>query len=195
MAKQKSQVDPALLAEYKRLAKRADQRMIRLEKAAENGGALSAATEYSYRKAQRDALNFSGGKSKRFNAKTPTSNRRLKAKINAINDFLEAPTSTVSGIKNVYKKRADRLNASYGTDFKWNNMADFFDSAAWKKLTDEIPSDLVMKAYARLEKGGQKLIQSIKETPSKQIMADEVEDFILKQIVMEGYTLDDFKTN
>jgi hypothetical protein len=185
--------DPTLLAEYKKLAKRADQRMVRLEQAAKRDGEMSAATEYSYRKAKRDAEYYSAGKSKRFNAQTPKTNKALKAKINAINDFLESPTSTVRGIKNIYKKRADSLNASYGTNFKWQELADFFNSATWKKLISEIPSDLVMKAFARLQRGGKKLIQEIKENPSKQIADDEIQDFIIKRIIKEGITVDDFK--
>ena len=189
------QLDPQLLAQYKKLAKRADQRMVRLEQAAKRGGEMAAATEYSYRKAQRDAEYYSAGKSKRFNAQTPKSNKALRAKINAINDFLEAPTSTVRGIKNIYKKRAEALNMSYGTDFTWQDLGDFFNSATWGKLTSEIPSDLVMKAYARLKKCGDTLIQEIKENPAKQICDDEVQDFILKRFVKEGITADDFKTS
>lgn len=193
MARKPEQLDPALLAEYKKLAKRADQRMVRLEQAAKRGGEMSAATEYSYRKAQRDAEYYSAGKSKRFNAQTPKTNKALKAKINAINDFLESPTSTIKGIKNIYKKRADALNASYGTNFRWQELADFFNSATWKKLISEIPSDLVMKAYARLQKGGDELIQEIKENPSKQIAEDEIQDFITKRLIKEGITANDFR--
>ena len=189
------QLDPQLLAQYKKLAKRADQRMVRLEQAAKRGGEMSAATEYSYRKAQRDAEYYSAGKSKRFNAQTPKNNKVLRAKINAINDFLESPTSTVSGIKNIYKKRAEALNATYGTNFRWQDLGDFFESATWKKLISEIPSDLVMKAYARLKKSGDKLIQEIKDNPSKQVADDEVQDFILKRLIKEGLTADDFQSS
>lgn len=189
------QLDPQLLAQYKKLAKRADQRMVRLEQAAKRGGEMSSATEYSYRKARREAEYYSAGKSKRFNAQTPKNNKVLRAKINAINEFLESPTSTVSGIKNIYKKRAEALNATYGTNFRWQDLSDFFESATWKKLISEIPSDLVMKAYARLRKGGDKLIQEIKDNPSKQVADDEVQDFILKRLVKEGITADDFQSS
>lgn len=123
-------VGESLDAYYRRIAKQADQRLVRLERLAQQSG-YEGAAKWSYLRAQEDIARRWGGKSEkpRFNTKPPEDTALLKAKIRDIQDFLQAPTSTKSGINAVYKKRADTFNAEneFGIKVQWEDWAEFLD--------------------------------------------------------------------
>ena len=125
---------------FKQLAKRADQRMVRLERLAEQDN-FKGVLSFSYQSAVYDIKTLSGDpNATRFNValkknKDGTVNQQLlHAKINAVTRFLEAPTSMKKTIVQSYQKRADTINRKYGTDFTWQQMGKFFESAAYEKM-------------------------------------------------------------
>ena len=108
---------------YRRLAKVADQRLVRLERLAEQEN-YHVVKEWAYKRAQEDISRWGG--SNRFNTAPPQNTNQLKAKINDIRAFLESGTSTQKDINTIYKKRADTINSKYGTNFTWQDIADFY---------------------------------------------------------------------
>lgn len=108
---------------YRRLAKVADQRLVRLERLAEQEN-YHVVKEWAYKRAQEDISRWGG--TNRFNTAPPQNTNQLKAKINDIRAFLESGTSTKKDINTIYKKRADTINSKYGTNFTWQDIADFY---------------------------------------------------------------------
>lgn len=160
---------------FRRLAKEADQRMVRLEKAAgvyvakrgQNKGQVSIPKKgfenvlsYAYRQAINDIQTLSGKRdATRFNTvlkknKSGQVNQTLlHSKINAVKRFLEAPTSMTSTIKEMYQKRADKINEKYGTTFTWQELGRFFESAGYDKLRAKlIASDVILKQIGKMQK-------------------------------------------
>lgn len=122
---------------YKRLAKVGDQRLVRLEKLAQDND-WKDAERFAYQRAQ-EALKLYGEGSKdkplRFNANIPdpeSQRRFFREKTADLIHFLEAPTSTKSGIKNIYQQRADTLNKKYGLDLSWSDLGRVFENVQGK---------------------------------------------------------------
>ena len=126
---------------YTRLAKAADQRLVRIEQLAGSNPDFKHARNFAYARAMDDLEIFGGGK--RFNTapvKDELGNvdRRLfKEKIMAMRYFLESPTSTKGGIIQTYQRRADTLNETYGTNFSWKDLAEYFGKGKADKLNKE----------------------------------------------------------
>ena len=153
---------------YRTVAKTADQRLVRLEQATKEEN-FRVADKWAYARAQRDIEQWSGPDATRFNTKPPSSISQLKAKIEDIKTFIEAPTSTKSGIKEVYKKKADTLNKKYGTKFKWNEVGTFFESDLSKKMDKIMSSASKVKVIANLQRNKKKIVESIKEANARDI--------------------------
>lgn len=124
------QLNESLEQYYRRLAKQADQRLVRLEKLAAQGDpGYQGVLSWAYARAEYDISHKWGGSSTkpRFNTKPPEDVNALKAKINDIQSFLEDQTSTKAGIKASYKKKADTFNENHGTNLKWDDWAEYLD--------------------------------------------------------------------
>lgn len=141
----------SLEAYYHRIAKVADQRLVRLEKLAITEEGYGNATQWAYQRAMRDIESWSGEAAVRFNMKAPSNTNQLKAKINDIKAFLGSESSTKSGIKGVYQQRVNSLNKHYGTQFQTDDLKKLFDSSLWKKLEGKISSDTIIKAIAYIK--------------------------------------------
>lgn len=141
---------------YKRLAKVADQRLIRLEELAgmregkPGAEGYEAVTQYAYAKAMRDLELYGGGK--RFNTKPPLNKdgtvdeRLLHEKLADIRAFLTSVTSTKEGINQVYQQRANTFNENFGTNYTWQQLADYYNSGDADKLAKDLSSSTVQKA-------------------------------------------------
>lgn len=159
-------------AYFRQLAKRADQRLVRLEKLSGEKN-YQGVLQYSYRKAMYDIKSLSGDRSAtRFNIalkknKDGSVNQAmLHAKINAVKAFLEAPTSMKKTITEMYEKRADTINSKYGTSFTWQDMGRFFESAAYDKLRAiGYGSDFILKNVGEMQKAvkPKKVEQSVQQ--------------------------------
>lgn len=136
---------------YTRLAKMADQRLVRLEKLATQEG-YEKVLKYAYAAAIDDIAHY-GGASKRlrFNTKPPEGAELFHEKIKDMKRFLSAPTSTKGGIDETYAARAKTINERYGTNFTWEDMADFFQSGDADKLFKEYGSKTVMQAIGVIQ--------------------------------------------
>lgn len=170
-----------LYKEYKRLADRADKRLLRLERLSQSQSDYSGVLSYAYRKAKEAIYYWSGELDKpRFARDTPTSNRELKKKIKDIEAFLNMPTSTKSGIDKIYKKRAESLNKRFDTDFTWQEWSKFAirgffdkqDKIHYRELikvaSQQKKSEKMIKAHDKLKKSGNKNMA----TTAKEIMKE-----------------------
>ena len=161
MANKRDKAYDSMVREYKKLAKRADQRLIRLEELADTKG-YNNVLSWAYMKAMKDIKYWAGQDAQRFNTKAPNNMNLLKAKIRDIQNFLESATSTKKGITKTYKKRADTINKKYGTNFKWQDMANYFERKANIKTDKEYGSKTMLKAIGEIQDNERKIIKSIK---------------------------------
>lgn len=143
---------------YRRLAKTADQRLVRLEALSRDKN-FSGVKKMAYGRAMSDLEIFGGGT--RFNTKPPEDRRLFKEKIMAMRYFLESPTSTKAGIVETYQERAKTLNQKYGTNFTWKDLADYFGKGKADKAARSVGGSktalyaigLIRKTDAALVKG------------------------------------------
>lgn len=188
----KSQFADALMKEYRTLAKRADQRMVRLERASQKPE-YKGVLKFAYQRAQHDLKAFTdqkridSGKPLRFNTAPPKTktgeiNRKaLQAKVNTIKRFLSSQSSTIkkpakpyaneSGIESTYQKRADTLNEKYKTDFTWQELATFFDSGLADKL-QKFGSDVRLKVIAVVQANRQAVIDALEGDGNRTLVID-----------------------
>lgn len=124
------------MAYYHRLAKAADERMRRLAKLSEQPG-FERVKKYAYSVAMRDIQTFTPG-GKTFDVNPPQDERLFKEKLAAMRHFLELPTSTKAGIIETYQKRVDTFNKTYGTDFTWQDLADYFNKGYADKVAKSV---------------------------------------------------------
>lgn len=144
---------------YKRLAKVADQRLLRLERLEkEDPEHFKHATDFAYSRAMTDISMFSKGQ--RFNVALPEDPRQVKEAIMSVRYFLGAPTSTKGGIIEVYQKRAEILNERYGTNFKWSDLASYFGKGQHDKDAAVYGSKTSLYAIGLINQE-KKLIQGI----------------------------------
>ena len=185
---------------YRALAKAADTRLARLEQLQEKAnyrGVLS----YAYQNAMYDIREMRGDpNARRFNVavkknKDGTVNKTdLHRKINAVKRFLESPTSMKSKIDVIYKRRAEKLNEKFGTNFDWKDLGRFFESKAYATQMAKYKgaSDKILKSVGSIEKKyGRKDIEKGIDQNVK-ISDDEVIDEMAKDMIASGLSAKDF---
>lgn len=190
-----------LKKEYELLAMRADKRLQRLEQYAKRDG-MESLLKGAYAMAMRDIEIWSGKGHKRFKTKAPENEEALKAKINDIRSFLRADTSTLKpGLDtqgyaiSVYQKQADTFNQRYGSDFTWQELANFYGSKKAQRIANRIKaSKSVARAlgeFKRLhekdpKKTGAALKREIEQNPNIKLSDDAVTDDIMKRMIKMG---------
>lgn len=183
----------ALEKEYRKLAKRADQRLVRLKRLSEQPG-YKGVLNYAYKVAQRDIRSWSGENATRFNTKPPSNTNQLKAKIADIKKFLESASSTwgrtkeTKGIKQIYEDRTRTINEKYGTDFTWQELAKLFESGLWKKIKskDDYGSDTDFTTIADIKKNFKEVKEAVKHDREINIdTLDDVENFAINEMISQ----------
>ena len=186
-----------LVKEYRKLAKRADQRLVRLEKLSTQKD-FKQVKQWAYKNAVTDALEWGANPDKpRFNIKPPKSTISLKAKIQDIKNFLEKPTSTKAGIIEVYDKKAKTLNEKYkeyGLDLTWSDVGTFFESALYKKLSKKYASGTVIKAIATMKKNEGQILKDFQQQKASHVKTED-NDMIIDDAIkrMTSYYKNDVK--
>lgn len=216
MAKAPDSEIKALMAEYIKLAKRADMQLERLEKLSENEhfkGVLS----YAYARAERDinawdtkrrnAINAERRKAglpvqeaktyekPRFNRSIPTKKQSLEAKLADVKAFLESSTNTKTKIIKVYKKRADTMNANNGTNFTWQDLANYYESKASETLDSKYGSKTLVKALNAIRSLGSSNTEMKKNLrkysdQNKKLSDDAIVNEVASRILDMGYDYD-----
>lgn len=113
----------------RRLAKVADQRLVRLEDLSRTK-TYSGVLDFAYKRARSDIESWTeGGLAKgqlpRFNrGLKEMDDRQLKEYAMDIHRFLNAKTGTVGGINKYYKENAARLSEKMGVNMDWRQLAE-----------------------------------------------------------------------
>lgn len=183
MAK-KSQAYIRLEKEYRKLAKKADQRLVRLEKLSQEenfGGIL----QYAYARAIHDVKIWNpeagtSGNKVRFNTKPPENTQSLKAKIADIKNFLAAKTSTKTGIIESYKQKAETFSKKFGSSMDWQTLANFYRRGIAGKF--EKYGYGAFRAIAVIQENKEKIQKMIKQNKE---VDDLVEDDVLQERISD----------
>lgn len=173
-----------LLKVYRTVAKAADQRLVRLEKVTQEEN-FKIADKWAYARAQRDIRAWSGEDATRFNVTPPGSKQGIQAKIEDIRTFLQAPTSTKTGIKKIFIQKANTLNKEFGTSFKWDQVGKFFKSAQWKEMSDKYASRTTFKVLRTVRKFDKaKLEKAVKDADTSDLrIPDDQVGRVVKEII------------
>lgn len=152
-------ISPDLQKEYRRAVERVNKQLYRLEKASAREG-YTGILDYAYRNAMRDIQAMGGGK--RFSKSVPKTMREYRKRMNAIERFESKPTSKLTGVKNIYEKRAETFSKKAGTDINWEGMAKIFESGLWESLVNRFESKTAQKMIGRIQKDAEKLREQMK---------------------------------
>ena len=162
----------ALTKWAKRLAKTADQRLVRLEKLSGQEG-YNGVKNWAYKNAQLDleGWGYHENDKPRFNRGLPTvepeagsnAETALINKITDMQNFLESATSTKSGIQEHYEKvmetfavgNDDTHKGGYGTSFTWETLANYYNKGAAEKLSKMYGSKTALVAIGKIQKMAQ----------------------------------------
>lgn len=178
MAKQKNDTElhQEYLKEYNRLAKKADRRIRELERFSrykEFEGILN----YAYRTAKKAIKKYTPpgyeDKSPRWQRNEPLDTKTLKAKIKDIERFLEKPTSTVTGVVKIYKKRTATINRDYQTSFTWQQLANYFETGGLaEKGNDKFGSGTLLESIGVIQANKKKALDIIEGKTQDHIQVD-----------------------
>lgn len=183
---------------YRRLAKQADQRLVRLEAASREKGYEGIKT-YAYGLAMKNIKSYSGEDATRFNTKPPVDQKQLQAKVNDMIQFLNSPTSTKSGVTAMYKKRTETLNRKYGTNFTWQEAGRFFEDKK-DSFNKDWNSSLILKSIGKLQKNADTIKNELQESADRhKVVSDEdinnaIYEKLSKNGINAGTLLDDVET-
>lgn len=183
--------------EYRTLAKKADQRLIRLEALAYQEH-FHGVLEFSYKYALRDVRSWGGDK--RFNTAPPTTLDKLEYKISDIKKFLDKPTSNKTQILKIYQARTDTINKRYGQElgykFTWQEIANFYESDIAKRDDIAKASKTVVRALATIRRAmTDKDLQNIKDVNERiqRVSGDKVVNNMVEKLAGYGLNFDDLK--
>lgn len=148
--------DKELYAIRKKLAKRLNQRMRRLESAGIDYGTIKmyrkeVARYYAGNKGFKESL----GKTKGIS---------VKHEISLIQNLLNRPTSTMQGIRRIRKKAMNTFEEKYNVHFKnVQEYEDFVESDTWKKMDKLYGSSTALDLIATSEKTVEQVQKSVEE--------------------------------
>lgn len=173
-----------LVKVYRKAAKAADQRLVRLEQLSQADN-FKGAEKYAYAKAQRSIQEWSGDQATRFNTAPPKSTAALKEKIQDIRTFLGSSSSTKTGLKNIHMKRAEALNQRYGTNFSWKEWDTFLNSEFVKKLDSKYGYNTKDAVFAVVAQNKDEIVQNLKESNEIEIYTedDEMQSEVVNDIL------------
>ena len=193
----------SLWEDYARLSKKADARLRALE-GASHWPRFKKILHFAYKKAKKAIEVWSpppkGAKhwNPRFDTAAPPTLEGLRSKMADIQAFLNAPSSTKSGIIAINKKRLASLhkNFTFSDEVSWQDMADFWASEMMDQFNpNEYNSDVVFYSIGVFKKNkdlsNEELKDMITNNPLKTLSDDEVLDEKVKQLIKLGY---DYKT-
>ena len=140
-----------LKKEYVKLAKRADQRLVRLERRFKTAPELEG---MAYKRAVFDIFKLTGvGGLPRFNRAIPKDLKHLRRALKNVERFLDAVTSTWQGFKRKdVQRRVDTLNQKYDTNFSAEDLQRLGSSGLIDRFKNKGGSETGMKALGFIQR-------------------------------------------
>lgn len=140
-----------LKKEYVKLAKRADQRLVRLERRFKTAPELEG---MAYKRAVFDIFKLTGiGGMPRFNRAIPRDLKHLRRALKNVERFLGAVTSTWQGFKRKdVQKRVDTLNQKYNTNYSAEDLQRLGSSGLIDRFKNKGGSETGMKALGFVQR-------------------------------------------
>ena len=150
--------------EYREKAKRADQRLVRLE-ALSYEEHFEGVLKFSYAGAMLDIERWGGDK--RFNTAPPTKLTELQAKISDIDKFMSKVSSNKRDIVKFYKSRAETFNKGridksgetyggfgkeFGVKFTWEDIANYYEDKKGQREVVKLASNTEVRALASIKR-------------------------------------------
>lgn len=176
---------------YKRLGKSVDRRLERLKEASAKPF-YEHATEYAYEYAMNELHRINGDAAKRFETLPPLNARKREQMLETMKTFLQMQTSTPGGITLMYKRRANKFNEKYGTNFTWQEINTYFDTKQNERWSNKFGSKTALKVIGKIQKyseeASKKLnidIKKINRNHIRQVM-DENSDSMLDDLVSKA---------
>lgn len=140
-----SKSDKELYAIRKKLAKRLNQRMRRLEAVGIDYGAIKIY--------KQDVTRYYPGNKGFKESLGKTKGISVKHEISLLQNLLNLPTSTLPGIKKIRKKAMGTFEYRYNVNFKnVQQYEDFIASSTWKKLDELYGSATALDIIAKSQK-------------------------------------------
>ena len=161
-----------LMQQYRKLAKQANMRLLRLEKRAADQPAV---LNWAYATAITDIEAWRGEGKTRFPSAAPKDSpiAQLQARIADVEKFLEMPTSYVGKIKSIDKSRVDTINKNQGTNFTVGDFERFARSGMLSKLKAEYGSKTMWKIITQIRRNMDTLEKQIAQHKKRDILIDE----------------------
>ena len=189
----------ALEKQYRKLAKRADQRLVRLE-GLRHYKDYANVEKYAYDKAMRAIKHYSGEGAARFNTQPPKKDNgdldvtELRHKIKDIETFLNSATSTKKGIDTLYKKKAEATNKALGVNFTWQEWKNYWDLHGSKK-EGNINYNIETKIYYIDKKTGLLSMDNVDDMMviMREYDLDKIEKAEALRMAQNGLTYKDLK--
>ena len=118
----------------------------------------------------------------------------LVGAINDVNTFLASPTSTKRGITNTYINKANAANQQFGTNFTWQDYANYYQSGTADKLTSKMTYREALKKVGKMQKNKKLIkditaeIQKVKGTNYK-VSASDINEAIYDRLEEQQLTI------
>ena len=181
-----------LLKEYKTTAYRLDKQLYRLEKASKEKAQYKNITKYAYERMQKEIQNWSPGNT-RWGRTVPGGKdlkqkyKNLQKKLNVMKDLEKLPSFSIKKMKDIYGRAAKTINQAHGSNLSWQDIADFYGSAAAEWMDSQYGSDTVVIALGKFKKMSDKkqakLLEQIKNNPNKKLDDDLAVSAALKDLL------------
>ena len=198
MARKLTKQQEELLKEYRKVAQRANKKLERLEKLADNPD-YENVLNYAYRIAARDVKELNLGDTEKVRYRVPYDKKTgryntnmLKAALRRAKEFENMVTSSKTGIDTTYRQDALNFNAAFGTNYTWQELKEFTDAVNWNDLKKQYESGTIQRIIRKVishEISADK-VQSAIENHKTISGLDKVESSWLKQMYDSGLNPD-----
>lgn len=181
---------------YKKLAKKADDRLEALEQhAMKDDAGFKDILHYAYANAMYEIRHIRGEEWSRFGQAIPktqsgeVNKMELHRRIQAVRKFLESPSSTKRGIQAIYRQRAESLNESLGLKGKekltWKDIANYYESRFEENSDKQYGSQTKFRALGAVRRIAKntELVAEIRAGNLKNIKLSK--DAIINQVAIE----------
>ena len=161
MAKKETKLSPELQETYRREVARVNKQLYRLEKHYASTGENIMATAYAG--LMRDIKAFFG-EQKRFSKSMPATVREYQKRMNAIRRFYEKPTSTITGKKTVFQRRAEALSKVANAEIDPDQLAAMFETGLFRQLVKETFGYVTaVKAIGFIQRQGSRIVKDLQQ--------------------------------